>query len=183
MSRQTARPRPVPPSPEASGPVFVEKKGSKMRRRFSGAMPIPRSITLSSASRPPGSGASLSVTDAAVGHGLTGVDQQVDQHLLDLGGVHPCVRPAQELHLQPDLVPRQVLAGQKHDFFREPIQVHRGAVIGVAARPRQAEHPTRDRRGSLAGLEDPRECAVAIGRIGIPQTELGVVDESASARC
>ena len=41
MSRQTARPRPVPPWPEASGQVLVEKNGSKIRRRSPGAMPIP----------------------------------------------------------------------------------------------------------------------------------------------
>ena len=46
---------------------------------------------------------------AAPGHRLAGVDQEVDQHLLDLGGIHPGMRAAQKLDLEPDLVPRQVL--------------------------------------------------------------------------
>ena len=50
-------------------------------------------------------------------------------------------------------------------------------MIRVAARPRQPEHPTRDGRRPLAGLENSRECPLAIGRIRIAQAELGIVED------
>ena len=52
ISRQTERPRPVPPRPVSSGPVLVVKKGSKIRRRSAGAIPTPVSAMLTSANRP-----------------------------------------------------------------------------------------------------------------------------------
>ena len=72
---------------------------------------------------------------------------------------------------------RQVLVDQQDHFFHEPIEIDRQAMIGVAPGSRQAEHSTRDGRGSLAGVEDPGQGPLAIGRIRIAQSELGVVDD------
>jgi hypothetical protein len=177
MSRQTDRPRPVPPRPEASGAVLVEKKGSKMRLRFSGAMPTPWSVTLSSVSRPPGSAASLRRTVPPSRHRLAGVDQEVDQDLLDLRRVDLREGPAHELDLEPDLVPRQVLADEEDDLLHQAVEVDRLAMVRVPSRARQAEHAAGDCRGPLARLEDAGECPLAVGRVRIAKAELGVVED------
>ena len=87
MSRQTDRPRPVPPRPESSGPFLVVKKGSKMCRRSAGAIPTPVSATLSSASRGRRVLGDAEPDRPPFGHRLAGVDHQVQEHLLDLRGL------------------------------------------------------------------------------------------------
>ena len=87
---------------------------------------------LSSASRPVLSAVSLRFTTPPSGIAWRSVDQQVDQHLLDLGGVHPRERPAHELDFEPDLVPRQVFVDQQNHFFYKPVEINGDALIGVA---------------------------------------------------
>ena len=83
-----------------AGPIsLVVKKGSKMRLRVASSMPTPRSLTPTLTKRPgrtwkargslSGQLQVLRVDGdlAAMGHGLPGIDQEVEQHLLDLGAV------------------------------------------------------------------------------------------------
>ena len=59
-----------------------------------GAIPTPVSATLSSARRPDGSWPTRTPDRPAARHRLAGVDDQVQEHLLDLRGVDPGVGPA-----------------------------------------------------------------------------------------
>ena len=174
MSRQTDSPRPVPPSPEASGPVLVVKNGSKIRRRSAGAIPTPVSATLSSASRPEASG-DAEPDRPPLGHRLAGVDDQVQKHLLDLRGIDAGVGAADRLEVEADPAPREVLAHQQDYLLGQPDQV--GRLAAVAAGPGQAEHPTGDRRGPLRRLDDLLEGAAAELGVGVSQAELGVVED------
>ncbi len=74
------------------------------------------------------------------GHRLAGVDQEVEQHLLDLCRVDPRVQSSRRLQFQPHPVPRQVFLDEQDDFLDQPRQVGRLAVLDVS-RPRQTEHP------------------------------------------
>ena len=176
MSRQTARPRPVPPCPAASGSVLVEKNGSKIRRRSAGAMPTPVSATLISARRPVASSPRRSRTMPPPGIAWRALIKRFNKHLLDLRRVDPRVQVARRLHVQPHPVPRHVFLDEHDHFFDQPRHVGRLAVLDVA-RPRQAEHPPRDRGGPLRGVDDLGQRPLTIGRVGIAEPELGVVED------
>jgi hypothetical protein len=92
MPYTVASPRPVPFS------ALVVKNGSQIRAIVAASMPQPVSLTASSTCGP-GFGvvvgvgfvqlgvAHLDGELAALGHGVAGVDRQVEQHLLDVAGV------------------------------------------------------------------------------------------------
>ena len=165
----------MPPRPESSGPFLVVKKGSKIRRRSAGAIPMPVSATLSSASRAGGVLGDPEPDRPPFGHRLPGVDHQVQEHLLDLRGVDPGMRAAVGLEIELDPAPRQVLAHQQDHLLGQPDQVGRLAAVGV--RPGQAEHAAGDRRSALGGFEDLLERPLAILRVGVAEAELGVVED------
>ena len=63
------------------------------------------------------------------------------------------------------------------DFLDQP-RPGRSARGGlIVAGPRQAQHAARDRGGSLRRLDDLGQRPLAIGRVGIAQAELGVVED------
>ena len=79
---------------------LVVKNGSKIRGKCSGAMPVPVSVTVRQTNSPaPASGMRVGVRGveagrvrgdeqlAAAGHGVAGVDGEVDEHLLDHAGI------------------------------------------------------------------------------------------------
>ena len=95
MPYTMARPRPEPRSP------LVVKNGSRQRRRVASSMPAPVSLTSMNTRREmplPASSACpvRSVSCAAFGHGIGGVEAQIDQGLaqLTLDGHHGRIRVA-----------------------------------------------------------------------------------------
>ena len=162
MSRQTERPRPVPPRPVSSGPCLGGEEGvedvPQVGRRDADAGVGDAQLGQPARWRPRRRGAG----PTPLGHGLPGVDHQVQEHLLDLCGVDPGIGAADGLEVDVDAVPRQVLARQQNHLLGEPDQVGRLAAVGV--RPRQAEHAAGDRRSPLGGFEDLLERPLAILR-------------------
>ncbi len=183
MSRQTASPRPVPPCPAASGRGLGRVERLEDPPQVGRRDPHSR---VGDAQLDPAAGGVESHPDAhhpALGHRLTGVDQEVEEHLLDLCRVDPRRRLARQLHVQLDAMTRQVLLDQHDHFLDQPDDVGRLAVVDAAAGPGQAEHPPRDRRGALGRV---RRSASAPAR-DRPGRDCGVPawrrPGSASARC
>ena len=97
--------------------------------------------------------------------------------MLDLGGLNSRSRASGDLHVQSHAVLRQVLRDQEDDFLDELRQVGRLAIDRTRAKPGKAEHAARDGRGPLGTLDDLLERPLAVGRIGVAQAELGVVED------
>ena len=166
----------MPPCPAASGSVLVEKNGSKIRRRSAGAMPTPVSVTLISARRPAVSSPRRSRTTPPPGIAWRALIKRLNSTCWIWAGLTRAYKPACRLHVQPHAVPRHVFLDQHDDFLDQPRQVGRLAVLDVAG-PRQAQHPARDRGGSLRGIDDLGQGPLTIGGVGIAQPELGVVED------
>ena len=120
--------------------------------------------------------ADLDQQSAPARHRLAGVDDQVEQDLLDLAADHGHLGPVVVFLLDVDLVLAQVLVGQDQHFLDQLDQVGQLAQHAVVAG--EAEHAVDDGGGPLAALEDLLQGLeparlVAVG----PQAELGVVDE------
>ena len=90
--------------------------------------------------------AHLDAQPAAARHGLAGVDDQVQQDLLDLAAHHGRLGPALELLLDLHAVLAQVLFGQDQHFLHQGDQVGHFAVGGVVAG--EAEHAVDDGGGA-----------------------------------
>src|ERR1051325_11104142 len=150
MPCTTARPRPVP-----SPTDFVLKKGSNMRSRIRGSIPVPESDTVKRVHvcglwRDPGqldgdaAGAAL--------HGLPRVRAQIDQELVDLRGVgkdRRCPGIAFDNQLGPGRQrDTQQPGGVLHDLVqRQPTPLRR-------LRTRKRKNPLNDLGGAPAGLVD-----------------------------
>ena len=140
MPKTVARPSPVP-LPGS----FVVKNGSKMRAKFSGAMPQPVSVTRRQTWRP-GEASGIAAASSSVktllsgfneepsaaGHGVACVDDEVKEHLVE----HPGIRAGDEgsrveIELQTHILADDALQhlGQAGDDF---IQVQQRAAASPA---------------------------------------------------
>ena len=160
--RQEDRPRPVPPLPVSSGPVLVVKKGSKIRGSLSAGMPQPVSRTTRSTVSAAASCSQANEHAAAAGHGLAGVDQQVEQHLLNLVADRQHVGHVGQVRFDRDAILGQLALQQHERVVDDLLQVGRLEVARAVAG--DGENGAGDLRGPLRGGEDFFEGLVA-GRL------------------
>ena len=150
MPLQIQRPSPVP-SPAG----LVVKNGSKIRSRISAGIPIAGVAHLDhrvAARVGAGADPDLVALRLALGDGVRGVQQQVQEHLAEPRLVRLDHRRIAVVLHQPrpvaDLVPGDVDRGIEH-----PPQRHRTALVLVAAREHpQVAHDVADALGALARL-------------------------------
>ena len=129
---------------------------------FSGGIPLPVSLTRSSTCRPRADTGVAAVVDvavgggdaqrAALGHGVAGVDGQVDQHLLQLArvGEH---RP--QLRAQVDVQPDVLAEGAQQqllDLADDGVEVQHPRLHDLA--PAEREQLVGQFGGPLAGPQD-----------------------------
>ena len=166
------------PSPEPYSRGLVVKKGSKTRSSTSGVMPLPVSLTASShvvAGRQVGQRQQQrDPLDrdrhlAPVGHGVAGVDHQIEQGLLDLGHVDP----GRALHLGGDDRQLHLLAqGARQDAVGA---AHGRAQVdhpGVGALPAgKGEQPAHQGGGPIGGGADAVQLAAHLGLAAQPEGE------------
>ena len=133
----------------------VVKKGSKIRRRFSSGMPWPESAMNSSTASDSGTcrAPHADLPRRPRPHRLFGVQQQVEQRLLQLAAVAEDGRQAGlELRLQLDRVQAELVGAQRQDAVHHVGDVLLGARGGLPARER--EQVADDLRGALGLLGD-----------------------------
>ena len=112
---------------------------------------------------------------AAVEHRLAGVDDEVQDDLLDLPRHDHGRRPALEALLDLDAVLAQVLLGENQDLLDDGDEVGRLAVGRVVAG--EAEHAVDDPGSALAAAQDLLE-GLHLGGGGLAAAaHLGVVDD------
>jgi hypothetical protein len=135
---------------------LVVKKGSKMRDRSSAAMPWPVSQTAISA---PAAAflqpvAARQGEPAAVGHGLEGIHDEVDEHLLQLAQVHLDAAAGAVVDAHLDLAALEVVARQ-HQAVGEGLgRVDALGVAGELARPRKLQQLGDDQPDAVGLLVD-----------------------------
>ena len=110
------------------------------------------------------------------GHGLSGVDDEVHQDLLDLGGVDAGVGAALGAEVELDAVVGEVFVDEHEDFFDEADNVGGLEVVGPAGAG-EAEDAAGDGGGALGGFEDLFEGFAAVFGVGVAEAELGVVED------
>ena len=112
---------------------------------------------------------------AAVGHRLPGVDQQVQQHLLNLVAVDQGRRDRLEVLFDRDAVLVH-LAFQQQQRVVDQFASDR-SVPGRRAVAGHAQHGVGDRGGAVGGGEDLLEALVARGGVFVPHAHLRVVED------
>ena len=135
--RHAASPRPLPPLPLASGPDFVVKNESKMRRRFSRGDPAAR-IADCQIDGLGGWVVADADQDVPTGrHGLTCVDEQIQQDLLDLVDVGHDLGHRLETFFHADAVLAHLAVQQHQRVVHHQAQVDRfGAWLRLRAMAR-----------------------------------------------
>ena len=147
------RPRPVP-SPTSR----VVKNGSKIRRRLASSMPWPgvRHRELDGGSASSNRRGRLQTARRPPAHRLLGVQNQVQQRLLNLAGVGDDRRqPRLVRRLQLDRVEAKVVGTQRQHSGDELPDVLRSPRGGLSSRERQ--QVAHDPRRALRFVDDPTE--------------------------
>ena len=120
--REMASPSPIPVALEVT-------KASNTRGSSSGGMPGPESLTETSASLPLAKRVPISQPPLPLGpdgHGLHGVERQVDDDLLHLDRIRADRRkPRVQLGLERDALHRRILGQQAHRLVEGGVQVDR----------------------------------------------------------
>ena len=110
------RPRPVPlPTP------LVVKNGSKMRERCSGLMPVPVSEMRTTSA--PSSSDEPDAELAAPRHGVEGVEDDVDEHLLEPLALGVDGRDGRELEDQADVHVLELVVDERQDLLEALLEV------------------------------------------------------------
>ena len=111
---------------------------------------------------------------AAVGHRLPGVDQQVQQHLLNLVAVDVGLRDRLDLLFDRDAILVHLAFEQQQRVLDQLLQI--GRLLAGRAISGHAQHGVGDSRRPIAGGEDLFEAFVARGGVLVAHAHLGVIE-------
>lgn len=111
---------------------------------------------------------------AALGHGLAGVDDQVEEDLLYLRGVDFGDGVANDFHLTVNTVVEEVFFGEEENLADDWFEFGRFEAVALAAR--EGKHAGGDAASALTGGEDFVEGFGAGGVVLVAQAHPGVID-------
>lgn len=112
---------------------------------------------------------------AALGHGLTGIDDEIQENLLNLGGINACGGTGVDAEIDGDTVFFEVFCGDAEDILDEAGEV--GGVQAVGLGSGEGKHAGGDSGGAFSAFQDAFQGFLAVFGIVAAEPELGVVED------